>query len=194
MVDTMREVVEDLAERVDRHLEKPTLDEAVKTSVLREIRDIGGPNQTLESVLLDDAREEFIVDYLARERARFRADTVADLPSWVAADSVRSEPLCSCRVDCPVKNAQLPRTVKDARDIRRGCRRYKQSHQGHPEALTAANQAFDQFVADAHDTLRIAITALSSETPVEELDIEDDGSATDASPTDDSSGEAPADD
>jgi hypothetical protein len=172
-VTDLRDLVEDLSEKVDRRLNQDDIDAEVKASALRALRGLGAPNQTLVSVLSDDAREEFIVDYLARERARFRAETAADLPEWVdtAADepATRREPLCTCRNDCPVKKAQLPSAVRSAESIRVGCRQYKQRHRGHPQALEAANQEFEAFVGEARQTLRTVLAALSSQVTVETL-------------------------
>lgn len=195
MVTTLRDIVEDLADKVNRRLDQDSVDPEVKASALAAIREIGGEGQTLESVLRDDAREEFIVDFLARERARFKADTVADLPAWVDTDSVRDDALCDCRVDCPVKHAQLPEAVRGADLLRKGCRQYKQAHQGHPQALEAANHAFDRKVAEARGTLQECITALSGNVTVGEVRaMQDDENGEESSTTDDTAGEAPADD
>lgn len=168
-------IIEDLAERIDEWLDAESRDPEVKASALRALRDIGDEGEDLEMLLSEQAKEEFLVDYLGVQKARFDADTPADLPEWVAttpwADdtSVRTDPLCECNNHCNLKRAQLPAKVQKARSIDAGVRAEKQSHPGHPTALVQGNDEFNRRLARARVQLQTVLSALSSNITVEAL-------------------------
>lgn len=194
---TSTELIEDLASRIDDWLEAESRKPEVKASALRALREIGDDGEDLEILLSNRAKEEFLIDYLGVQKARFDADTPADIPEWVAAlpwadaESVRTESLCDCNNKCQTKQARLSARVREAETVNAGVREEKQTHPGHPVALVEGNNAFNQRLADARLQLQTILSALSSNITVDELqesgvagdgadDAESDADTTDA--------------
>jgi len=76
--------------------------------------------------------EDFLLTFIAREEDRYGADTVDDTHH----DSVRDVPLCTCDdLGCELKHGRLPLAVRDADDLGRGIREFKQEHNGDPLVL-----------------------------------------------------------
>lgn len=162
-MDLIQKLARDINERLGSSAPSPE----TKASANRALEEI---DEQLELLLARDAEEDFIISHLHRERARFQADSVEDLPAYIEADILREEPLCTCRnPDCDVKKARIPVAVQKSGTLQKGIRQYKQKHAGYPEALDAAAQEYRQTRARVHQQLRLVYAALGSDVTVEAL-------------------------
>lgn len=76
--------------------------------------------------------EDFLLTFIARENDRYMASSVDETHH----ESVRDEPLCTCDdLGCELKHGRLPLVVRDADDLGRGIREFKQGHNGDPLVL-----------------------------------------------------------
>jgi len=76
--------------------------------------------------------EDFLLTFIAQENERYSADSL----DHTHHDTLRDEPLCTCNdLGCELKHGQLPLAVRDADDIGRGIREFKQEHSGDPLVL-----------------------------------------------------------
>jgi hypothetical protein len=126
--------------------------------------------------------EDFLLTFIGREEDRYTADTVDDTHH----DSVREQPLCTCDdLGCELKRGQLPLAVRDAEDLGRGIREFKQEHNGDPLVLDhdgdpgGARQAWSDKRARVWRVLRRLDTYFTQEQDgVPDLDPDADADAT----------------
>lgn len=161
------DLIEKLARDVTERLSSSSVSPEAKASANRALEEI---SEDIELLLQPDGQEDYILRHLHRERARFQADTVEDLPSYIDADETREETLCTCRnSDCDIKKARIPIAVQKADSLQKGIRQFRQEHAGHPEALDAGDREYRGTRARVHQRLRLVYSALGSDVTVEEL-------------------------
>jgi len=169
-----------------------TLDEAYEriqnrfaaTSIESELKEWASDHLDAVQADLDlvtrgrEGYEDFLLTFIAREEDRYGADTVDDTHH----DSVRDVPLCTCDdLGCELKHGRLPLAVRDADDLGRGIREFKQGHNGDPLVLDhggdprGARQAWSAKRARVWKVLRRLDTYFTQEQEaVPELDADTD--------------------
>lgn len=177
------DLIEKLARDVTERLGSSSTKVEAKASANRALEEI---SEDIELLLQPDGEEDYILSHLHREKERYQADSVEELPSYVDAETLRDDPLCTCRnSDCDVKKARIPVSVQKADTLQKGIRRFKQEHAGHPEALDSAATEYRRTLSNVHQQLRLIYSALGSNVTLEALQSSTDTtSADDAEATD----------
>lgn len=182
-MDPLTAHIQKLADKIVRRMNQESRSTETRAAALYELRKLG---PDIERVQSDVERTHFIESWLAEERARFSSETTSDLPSWVDRDDdVRDddEPLCSCHLDCGIKQGKLPPKIPNADSFEAGVREFKHSHPGNPTALDEANKAWRQKQAHVRERLQTVLAALADDSPVWDVDT----SVPDPSPDDEGS-------
>lgn len=175
------DLVEKLARDVTERLSSSSISVEAKASANRALEEV---SEDIELLLQADGEEDVILNHLHRERERFQADIVVDLPKYIDAQETRDDPLCTCRnSDCDVKKARIPVSVQKAPTLQKGIRQFKQTHSGYPEALDAAAEEYRQTRARVHQQLRLVYSALGSDVTVDELTAPSEATASDEDQT-----------
>ena len=127
------------------------LDTDIKLALNEEFEKV----DRLERIVLDeDGFLEFLADYLNREATKFAAYDRGE-PRDHPHDGTRTDPLCGCSDRyCPLKEATLPRQIKEADNPHEAIREFKQSHRGDPFVLGDALDAYDQKRAEYKSQFR----------------------------------------
>jgi hypothetical protein len=124
-------------DRVQQYIDRPTTEGAAKDAAIewlgrhRDIRAIAGQVSDYE---------HFVLSYIQREQARFRASG-DDHPY----QGTRETKVCTCDAhNCPLKKGRLPREIAEADDLNEGIREFRQrpSHNGDPLVLSEARQVY----------------------------------------------------
>lgn len=150
--------IEYLSREISRQFRRPGASMETKEWANEQLREISAD---FETVRRPDGYQDFLLDVILRERERFRAteDELEDLPY----SSIRAELLCSCRnSECPLKEGEIPREIREAASFERGLRRFKQSHRGDPIVLREARSDWNERVSRVKTTLRRVLSALSN--------------------------------
>lgn len=130
-----------------------TLPVELKAAVHKEMAAIDG---RLEAMTADDGHVEFALDYISREAEAWRDD---DLDQ----DEQRDDPPCTCGDRwCDVKWGRLPKEVKEAPTLEVGTRRFHQSHDGRPNVLFEARDAYHDERGDLMAVVRKCRIALTN--------------------------------
>lgn len=131
----------------------------------------------LETIRRQDGFQDFALDRILQEREKYRAseDELEDLPYG----ELRDDPLCTCpNSECPIKEGELPRKIRDADDFETGLREFRQTHRGDPVVLREIRDEYDETVSRVKSTLRRVLSALSNNQipgePESETVLEDD--------------------
>lgn len=102
------------------------------------------------TILRGDAYEDFLLSYIRRERAQFRAGG-------------RDRRLCRCTWDCPIKQGSLPMELDTADNIDSGIRAYKRAHAAQPIVLDEARKQWAIRVSQLESVLNEIYAALASD-------------------------------
>lgn len=115
----------------------------------------------------DEWRHDWIVRYLERQRALYRAPTPEDVPERhldgedEEAIELRERTLCTCSSrQCKLKQGDLPTTVRTADTLGAGIQQFRREHPGDPLVLTDAMEAWRERMAHVADVLELVTTSL----------------------------------
>lgn len=169
------DMIQRLSRDVHSRLDESGIDTDVKRWALNELEAIALDQ---DRIVQADGRKQFVTSYLKREKVRYQADSVEDLPEWIDADSTRDDPLCGCsNADCDVKKGRIPVQI-DQSELLEGIRIFEQRHPGYPAALVEAGDAYLETRGRVLQTLRRIKASLGSNeiieaAPAADGDVED---------------------
>lgn len=167
---TMEEQIRNRFTKVTNYLNRLKRDDDefdVDQPVIAEVLELERETtQKAAKVLRVDAYHDHLLSYVQSERELFLEDDDDGLS--------RSEPLCTCSDGyCDLKRGQLPTRVREADDLDAGIREFKQRHNGYPRVLDEAQEQRDAHMAEVYNDLGRILYALSSNTRISDMQLDD---------------------
>lgn len=147
--------LDELIDRIDRQMLRPSIDEDVKAWANDQLR---GIYDDLERVSRENAYEDHVLDHLRQERVKYQADSVDTHPY----EDTRTTPLCLCSGSCPIKRGELPKEIENADSLTDGVRAFKKQHRAPTPVLTDARDEWTALVADVEHELRRILAAFGN--------------------------------
>jgi len=154
----------DAIRRLEKDIHDHRLDPSVDTRVKLWARARRSEIRSeLELVTRPGGYEDFILSYLQREAAKYKAYLDGE-PAAHPYGGERTRQLCSCTSsECPLKEERLPRQLDDAESLDRGIVRFRHAHRGHPLLLDEAREAFAETVTRVEQALTTITIGLANE-------------------------------
>lgn len=122
--------IEELANRIHGRMAGTGISPEVKIWADRQLEAIQSDLDQIQRGT--DGYHDFLAAFVSREHERLSHDADDDHPY----ESLRTEPLCTCRdFGCPLKKGTLPSAVRDADDLDAAIREFVLEHSGDPLVL-----------------------------------------------------------
>lgn len=155
-----------------------TLDTDIKLALNEEFEKV----DKLERIVLDeDGFIEFLADYINREATKYAAYDQGE-PREHPHDGTRTKPLCTCSDRyCALKEATLPRPIREAEEPQDAIRRFKHEHRGDPLVLSDALDVYDDKRAEYKAIFRRIYVCATEQIHPDELGEQEGNRETDES-------------